>query len=285
MSDAAHGELLEHPVYQHPRSVVLTFEMWDTPDNYKRRPGGENLPDKIKVWRVQNSGKKYGSVVSRFWGFEDSPDAEIIAYGYNSGKEYHAVGIGRQGNFLQWGFSCSPAKMTPAGRNLFLNCIEYIYQFNGQKPLIRNGRGSRLGVLNLAPIINRISSDQEKFFKRNFDPALYDRYKNDPEGLAKLYRENIELVYRDQGFRIDAELKSLGLKSNRSLATLETLIDLLDQPDKAPTARTLLERYTKQSFSEKNQWLQWYEQNYNEIYFSDAAGYKFMTMPKNYFER
>ena len=33
-----------------------------TPGSYRRYPGGKDLPDKIKVWRVQNTGKDFGSV-------------------------------------------------------------------------------------------------------------------------------------------------------------------------------------------------------------------------------
>lgn len=284
MSDAAHGELLNHPVYRHPFKVEPEFEMWDTPDNYRRRPGGENLPDKIKVWRVQNSGKSLGSVVARYFGFTDSPDAEIIAYGYNTGKEYHAVGIGRHGNILQWGYSCSPSKMTEAGRNLFLNCIWYIRQFDGKTPLIRRKSSERTNSLNLAGVITKVSADKKEFFHSVFPAELYDKYGKDPEGLTNLYRSHLDLVYREKLYLIDSELQSLGLKSNRSMDTLEKLIGFLNDQDKKSTAEDLLRRYTNQTFTTHEEWRKWLAENRTRIYFSDVAGYKFLVAPEGYLE-
>ncbi len=42
--------------------------------------------------------------------------------------------ICRHGNFLQWGHAAAPSRMTPAGRNLFVNCIAYIHKFDGERP-------------------------------------------------------------------------------------------------------------------------------------------------------
>lgn len=138
MGDAAHAESLEHEVYHTPLAVQPSFELWDTPDNYKHNYiGSGKLPDKMKVWLVQKTGKKVGGVVAWGDGFTDSPDAEILALGFNIGKSYGDVGIGRQGNFLQWGYSAPPSQMTDAGQKLFLNCIHYIRKFDGKAPLLR----------------------------------------------------------------------------------------------------------------------------------------------------
>ena len=72
--------------------------------------------------------------VSRLIYREDAPDAEAIMLGLAPPKRYGAVGIGRHGNVLQWGYAAPPAKMTPAGRNLFVNCIAYIRKFDGKRP-------------------------------------------------------------------------------------------------------------------------------------------------------
>ena len=284
MSDAAHAELFDHPVYTYPNAVKPAIESWDTPPNYRDRPGGEGLPDKIKVWRVQDSGKTYGSVVARYFGFEDSPDAEIVAYGYNEGKEYRAVGIGRHGNVLQWGYSCEPSRMTEAGRALFLNCIWYIRQFDGRTPLVHVSCSDRTNVLALAGIINRVSGDQKEFFLRNFPADLYDTYHDDPDGLTRLYEENLERVYRDHGYRIDEDVKALGLSSNRTPATLERVIASLDDPDKASTARRILQRYCLDDFETPSQWRDWFHAHKDRIYFTDVGGYKFMVLPEGYLD-
>lgn len=132
MENAAHAESLDHEVYRTPLAVEPEFEYRDTPDNYRETyTGPGTLPQKIKVWQVQETER--GNVVARGRGFEDSPDAEIIAVGFNHGKAYGDVGIGRHGNVLQWGYSDPPSRMTEAGRRLFLNCIYYIKRFDANK--------------------------------------------------------------------------------------------------------------------------------------------------------
>jgi hypothetical protein len=118
--------------------VQPVFETWKTPDNYRRYPEGKDLPDRVKVWRVQQSGGKeekflppYGAVTGP-WKPADFPGTEMLLVGYNTGKMNGAVAVGRDGNFLQWGFSAPPSKMTAAGRNLFVNCICYVAKMSGR---------------------------------------------------------------------------------------------------------------------------------------------------------
>ena len=283
MGDAAHGESLDHEVYFKPFKVEPQFESMQTPGNYRRYPDGDKLPDKMKVWRVQNTGKRVGSVVARSYGFTDSPDAEIIALGVNTGKEYGAVGIGRHGNILQWGYWAAPSQMTDAGRKLFVNCVHYISRFAGKRPLIRRSTSHRMKAIRLAALITRIKD--EWFFLGTFGPDLKKKYDGNPEGLVKYYRDDFELIYRYNTFRVDVELKSLGITSNRKVDTLERLISLLKDETQAETARSLLARYTNQSFQTPEQWRSWFEQNKDRIYFTDVGGYKFLVVPEGYLDK
>jgi hypothetical protein len=286
MGDAAHGESLEHEVFQKPFKVEPDFEYRKTPPNYHSRHLGKDiLPDKMKVWRVQNTGKTFGGVVARAYGFTDSPDTEILVLGFNRGKEYGAVGVGRHGNFLQWGYSAPPSQMTEAGKKFFLNCICYIPRFDGKAPLIRRTSSHRLNALRLAAIVNRISGDKKRFFTGTFPPELWEQYGSDPNGLVQYYRENLEFIYRDRVFRIDSELKSLGIDSNRSLDTLGRLIGLLQDETHADTARNLLSRYTNQSFGSAEEWQSWFDSNRDRIFFSDVGDYKFLVIPKGYLDK
>jgi hypothetical protein len=286
MGDAAHAESLEHEVFQKPFKVEPEFEHWDTPSNYHRRHlGKDKLPDKMKVWCVQNTGKTFGGVVARAYGFTDSSDTEILALGFNRGKEYGAVGIGRHGNFLQWGYSAPPSKMTEAGKKFFLNCLCYISRFDGKAPLVRRTSSHRLNVLGLAAIINRISGDKKEFFTRTFPPELWEKYGSDPDGLVQYYRENLEFTYWNRVFRIDSELKALGVDSNRSLDTLERLIGFLQDDTHADTARHLLTRYTNQSFQSADDWKRWFGDKKDRIFFSDVGGYKFLVIPEGYLDK
>lgn len=281
MGDAAHAESLEHEVFRKPFKVEPEFEYWDTPANYHRRHlGDDKLPDKMKVWRVQRTGKSSGGVVSRSFNFGDYPDDEALVMGYNNGKEYGAVGVGRHGNFLQWGYSAPPSKMTEAGHKFFLNCISYIHKFDGKGPLVRRHRSARINAIRLAALINQI--DDKQFFSRTFSSDLMEKYEGDPNGLVKYYKDNFEFIYHDKVFLIDHELKKLGIKSNRKISTLERLIELLDDEKCQEAANHLLRRYTEQSFQAKREWQNWFEKNREQIYFSDFGGFKFRVVPKGY---
>ena len=139
MSDAAQGELPQHEVFSKPFKVEPVYEMWETPESYRRYSGGGSLPHSLKVWRVQQINERskiappYGAVAPP-WKASEAPDTEILVTGYNTGKMSGAVAVGRQGNFLQWGFSAPPPKMTDAGRSFFLNCVCYIAKFHGKTP-------------------------------------------------------------------------------------------------------------------------------------------------------
>ncbi|MHC4395667.1 MAG: hypothetical protein ACYS1A_08420 [Planctomycetota bacterium] len=281
MDDAAHAESLEHEVFGRPFKVEPEFEYWDTPGNYHRRHlGKDKLPNKMKVWPVQRTDKTIGGVVSRAYNFGDYPDDELLVPGFNSGKEYGAAGVSRHGNFLQWGYSAPPSKMTEAGQKFFLNCICYIRRFNGKGPLVKRQSSPRMNALRLASVINQITNKQ--FFSSTFSPELMEKYAGDPNGLVKYYRDNFEFIYRSEVFLVDYELKNLGIESNRKISTLENLIELLDDKNSAETAKLLLDRYTEQTFETRQKWQSWFEKNRDQIYFSDFGGYKFRVVPEGY---
>ncbi|OHB65492.1 MAG: hypothetical protein A2Y77_11070 [Planctomycetes bacterium RBG_13_62_9] len=302
MGNAAHAESLDHTVYHTPFAVEPSFESWNTPGNYRwGYLGADKLPDQMRVWLVQKTDQEVGGVVARGAGFTDSPDAEVLAPGFNLGKSYGDVGIGRHGNFLQWGYSAPPSQMTEPGRRLFLNGIHYIKKFDGKAPLVRVQSSARTDALGLTRLVNRLSLDDRVisrlpqslrdkyhsdpralFFVMTFSESLYDRYHEDPNGLTQYYRENLEWVYRDQVFKVDEELKGLGIDSNRKVESLRRLIELLRDAQHAATAKKLLKRYTDQPFEAPQHWRQWFEENKDRIFFSDVGGYKFFVAPAGY---
>jgi hypothetical protein len=290
LGDAAHAESLDHEVYSKPFKVEPQFETIKTPGNYRRYPDGDKLPDRMKVWRVQDTSNRIGGVVAQPYGFTDSPDAEVLAVGVNTGKQYGAVGVGRHGNVLMWGYSAPPSQMTEAGKKLFLNCICYIHKFDGKGPLIRTIAQHRLNTLRLAPGAERSLQRRRKENEKSFIPFIPDditeKFLGEPNGLVQHYKDNIEFIYMDldRQFRIDNELKSLGLKSNRKIETLEKLISLLKDEKHAETARSLLTQYTNESFQSQEQWQSWFQNDKDRIFFSDVGGFKFFVVPKEYIE-
>ncbi|MCU0913215.1 MAG: hypothetical protein MUC88_01470 [Planctomycetes bacterium] len=323
-------------MYHTPLAVAPEFEFRATPENYRETyPGPGQLPDRIKVWRVQTSPR--GSVVACSYGFQDSPDAEIIAVGFNRAKGYGAIGIGRHANFLQWGYGDPPSRMTEAGRRLFINCIHYLHRFDGRTPLVRRRAGSRVEAVAVASALARVgrfaagrviylgpspepketagwpkesafrawlhpgrelplestrqttqpAGDivapamdlQKQFFLDKFGPDLWDKYHADPNGLVAYYQVNLELVYHDEVYRVDEDLRSLGLTSNRTFETLERLYELWQDPTRRELAQRLLDRYTdgRTTFDFKT--------GRGRIYFSDVGGYKFFVIPEGYLDR
>ena len=139
----AHHFVKEHPIFHGPFKTAMTFEMRPTPEDAYHYAyfSDEPIPDSILMWRVQTKGYKTDEgfpvgMVSRPWGYTDSPDAEYISSGVCA-KTLDAVAIGRHGNFLTWGFAASPAYMTEEAKAVFANAICYIAQFKGKGMLVR----------------------------------------------------------------------------------------------------------------------------------------------------
>lgn len=130
-------------IFKGPYKVKLTTTMRPTPEGAKEYAQicQEQLPDLLPMWKVQH--KDYGNtkgykagLVTRPWGYLDSPDTEIISGG-ESAKSYGAIAIGRHANWLHWGFSASPADMTDEAKPVFLNAVVYISKFKGHRIIAR----------------------------------------------------------------------------------------------------------------------------------------------------
>jgi hypothetical protein len=117
---------------------------------------------------------------------------------------------------------------------------------------------------------------QKQFFLEMFVPDLWNKYCADPNGLVAYYKANRELVYWDGVFRVDDDLRSLGLASNREVETLERLFEWRKDPAHRELAQRLLDRYTdgRTAFDFQN--------GRDRIYFTDVGGYKFKVVPEGY---
>jgi hypothetical protein len=263
------------------------MEQRETPENYRHFPGGKELPATLPAWRVQTLKPQTNSgVVAGAYGFEDSPDAEIITPGMNFGKEPGAVGIGRHGNFLQWGFAGSPDEMTEPARNLFLNCICYIKKYDRMGPLVTWKSSPRMNALRVAGLIDTNFQNGNAWVLNSFQPGLAARYKGRAEQFVALFKKDLELVYHEEGkYLVDEDLKAMGIPSNRRIETLDKLIGLLERPETAAAARKVLDRYTEQSGLSPVALRKWVNDNRERIYFSDLGGYKFRVMPEGYLPR
>lgn len=139
----AHNMRTNHPIFKGPYKVKMTMVDRPTPDGAKEFAPlvGETLPETTKMWRVNTKGYmtdpgyKVG-MVSRPWGFEDSPEAEWISSGLCA-KSIDAMALGRHGSFFHWGFAGGAADMTEEAKPLFANAIIYISKFAGQHLIAR----------------------------------------------------------------------------------------------------------------------------------------------------
>ena len=147
----AHSFRAEHPIFHGPFPVTMTTRMEPTPEDALHYAyfSDDPLPDSVLMWKVQTYGDKPETparrigMVSRPWGFEDSPEAEYISSGVCA-KTIDAVAIGRHGNFLHWGFSASPRYMTDEAKSVFANAIVYI-----SDPNVKLGEGERHTIANV----------------------------------------------------------------------------------------------------------------------------------------
>lgn len=162
----------KNAIFKGPYKVKLTWVDRPTPTGAKEYAEitHEKLPATLPMWKVQNKdynntkGYKIG-MVTREWGYLDSPDTEIISGG-ESAKSYGAISIGRHANFLHWGFSASPTDMTEEAKPVFLNAVVYISKFAGHRIIARK--------LNEG-ISTRTSVDERKYA---LSKENYEAYKN-----------------------------------------------------------------------------------------------------------
>ena len=138
----AHSMNLQHPIFKGPFKTKITLSKQPTPEDafhYAYYQDG-NVPDSVMMWTVNTKGYQTTQdfnigMVSRPWGYLDSPDCEYISSGVCA-KTLDAVALGRHANFFTWGFVGSPMYMTPEAKVVFANAVAYIAKFRGT-PLVR----------------------------------------------------------------------------------------------------------------------------------------------------
>lgn len=182
----AHHFRKEHPIFIGPFPVSMTIRMKPTPSDayhYAYYADGP-IPDSIPMWKVQTKGYMTDrgfriGMVSRPWGFEDSPEAEYISSGVCA-KTLDAVAIGRHANFLHWGFAASPMDMTEEAQTVLANAIVYISKFAGQRPIARkyNDRiATREYLKELKELSTRKAWQERLKMDEGFNQQMMDKKK------------------------------------------------------------------------------------------------------------
>lgn len=227
----AHSWDASHPIFHGPFDVKLNVSMKPTPDDAKHYTYyySEPLPDSIPMWSVQTKGYKNTpnfaiGMVSRPWGYLDSPDCEVMSSGVCA-KTIDAVAIGRHGNFLHWGFAASPEYMTPEGKEVFANAVAYIAKFKGTKPIARKFNERRATREYLKEVVYTASSEY---------------YRERQRGNREWYEE--QLARYDSLVAAQKEGKELR-EFEKSLVA-----EGRPQPPKEETLEEFISRYGKELF-------------------------------------
>jgi len=112
-------------------------------------------------------------------------------------------------------------------------------------------------------------------FSSSIVSTLGENYADYPA----FYNDNIEFIWAtgQNQFQVDEDIKSLGL-SNREVASLNSLIVMLEEDKNTELASTLLKRYTAESFTEASEWRSWFDEKQHNLFFSDLDGYIFVEV-------
>lgn len=272
---------LQHPIFRGPLAFTPTLQPSGDPDY----PGN--------TWLVH--GGVFGAgdgvdvgMVSTGWGFEDSPDCEVISGGINS-KGPDAVAIGRQANLLSWGFYGAPDRMTSEARAAFLNALVYMQGFDGHRPLVKRvarGREVLTAILTYLDEFEVGSDNYESmvdYVREQFPPGATKGEGLDQKHLFGWYEANLEALRYDvdaRRFVVDADLEELGC-SNRELELFEGLASTFEEHPGSELALRVLKRYAPASAPTDARGLrEWVEANRAALFFTDVGGYRWMLDPR-----
>jgi hypothetical protein len=233
----------------------------------------------MKAWKVHEGEfpKIDVGLVADPYGFEDSPDAEWISSGVNS-KGPRSVALGRHGNFFMWGFFADPSLMTESGKRVFVNTINYMKQFDGQRPLIAKTAQSRDWALVYSGYVRQFADDpkMKEFLDGLFEDGIKEEVGLDADELEKYFHDNLELLHPGKhSFVIDEDLEQLGV-SNRKLEFFDALVARLAKDPDDPLVPLLLDRYAK-SLTTAAELVDWLKQNRQALFFSDVGGFRWFV--------
>lgn len=250
-----------HPIFNGPFKVKITTEVLPTPEDALkfRKYYKKDIPATQTMWRVQKEGYMTTpdiriGMVCRPWGFTDSPEAEVISGGVSL-KSPDAIAIGRHGNFFHWGFAASPENMTQEAKSVFANAVVYASKHKHKKVIARK-------------YDDRKTTRHEMFF-------VYSRAGKDSAQFA----QDLPYLYVDRktrvGLSVDQDAKAMGIPTYDK-AILDKAIGNLEKDINVEQSQRILDRYTLATFSSPKEWRNWYENNNNQLFFSESGGFCFL---------
>jgi hypothetical protein len=303
---------LDHAIFHTPNEARIELTEIDTPEHYAHYAAGP-VPQRMSAWQVfeqpkaapveATAGKKDQSLaniglVSDGFGFEDLPDSEWISSGVNS-KGPESMALGRQANYFLWGFAADPSLMTPSARDVFVNAVCWIRQFEGNKPLVAKVASPREWVFvelwvaskmqDKAPAVPDASEAAT-----GFDPAAAERYFGketiekhgaDYATLKAWIAGHLEAITSTAGEKgrryhlVDEDVVALGA-SNRKLEFFERVLARWQKDSADELSRRVLARYVpQQTFASPQELDAWFSKNRARLRFSDFGGFQWLLVP------
>ena len=117
------------------------------------------------------------------------------------------------------------------------------------------------------------------FLKEHHGVALFSQFGTHAEAYKNYYYSNKDYFYGkpfSYHLYLDKDVKSLKTP-NSDKDLLNQCISMLENKKDVNKANRILRRYTLLNFKTANQWRQWYENNKEALFFTEAGGFKFMV--------
>ena len=118
--------------------------------------------------------------------------------------------------------------------------------------------------------------------KNAFPEQLFERFGTNRDDYLKYYEKNLEFLVPGSGkyqYVVDADVESLNI-ANRDPQVLNVAISWLEEDTGDSRARSILERYTAESFDTAAEWREWFDKNADRFYFTDLDGHRFEVVPE-----
>jgi len=120
----------------------------------------------------------------------------------------------------------------------------------------------------------------ETWLEKQIGKAAYNEFGTNMAAYLKALNSNIEYYTHLEGEyypELDKDVQSLGV-SNRKIEFLDAVIPMLKKGNKKATlAKSLLSRYTNESFKTYSEWSNWLNTNRDKLFYTESGGDKWLV--------
>ena len=308
---------LDHPISHTPNEAAIPLTEIDTPKQYPHYATAA-LPERLPAWKVferpqgeatdasagqgrdpRNASLELVGLVSDGFGFEDLPDSEWISSGVNS-KGPEALALGRQANFFLWGFAADPTLLTPSAREVFVNAVFWMKQFDGQRPLVAKVASPREWLFvelwvaskrhDATPAVpsdvSGIDEWDREAAERYFGKDTVEKHGTDYATLKAWLVGNLEAITSVPGEArrrhkiVDEDVVALGT-SNRKLELFDRVLERWKHDPEDALCKRVLARYVPdEQLASPAELEKWLAKSRGRLHFTDFGGYRWMVAPE-----